>query len=233
MGADAYEMSSDNGLVGGMVLMLGILAMMLYWNRKSMLSQLTNFFMSKRTYAVEDMEEGWVTAVKVFLLTCVSMLSIITLCLHGMMEEQQWQDPEKMIYELYGLGFLASMVFIYAKVGVYQLVNWTFFDPESSSVWMKGYLFMTAMTAFLFYPLAMLDVFSGLRHELFTACAILVVILYESLLFYKLTINFRAKKYGYVFIILYFCSVELLPTLVFGHLAIGFNNKLLETNVLF
>ena len=184
MGTDAYAMSSDNCLVVGMVLMLGILAMTLYWNRKSVLSQLTNFFVSKRTYAPEDMEEGWVTAVKVLLLTCVSMLSITTLYLHGMMEEHPLPEPEKMIYELYGQGFLASMVFIYAKVGVYQLVNWTFFDPESSSVWMKGYLFMTAMTAFLFYPVAMLDVFSGLSHELFTACAILVVILYESLLFY-------------------------------------------------
>ena len=232
MGADAYEMSSDNGLVGGMVLMLGILAMMLYWNRKSMLSQLTNFFMSKRTYAVEDMEEGWLIALKVFLLICVSTLSIITLYLHGMVEEQELQEPAEMIYKLYGMGFLALLVFIYAKVGVYQLVNWTFFNPESSSVWMKGYLFLTSMTAFLFYPVAMLDVFSGLRHELFTTCAILVVILYELLLFYKLIINFRTKKYGYVFIILYFCSVELLPTLVFGHLAIWFNSNFLEINII-
>ena len=233
MGTDAYAMSSDNCLVVGMVLMLGILAMMLYWNRKAMLSRLANFFVSRRTYAPEDKEEGWETAVKVFLLTCVSMLSIITLCLHGMVEEQELQEPAEMIYKLYGMAFLALMVFLYAKVGVYQLVNWTFFDSESSSVWMKGYLFITAMTAFLFYPVAMLDVFSGLSHELFTACAILVVILYESLLFYKLTINFRAKKYGYVFIILYFCSVELLPTLVFGHLAIWFNSKLLETNFIY
>ena len=98
---------------------------------------------------------------------------------------------------------------------------------------MIGYLLMTALTAFLLYPLALLDIFAHVSRETVIGGAILVVFLYELLLFYKLTANFKVKKYGYMLIFLYFCSVELLPTLVFGHLAVWYSDNYLVKNILY
>lgn len=233
METGGYVVSGDDYVVVGMMLMLGVLGAVLYRGRSALLYSLKNFFVSKRTYVDEEKEGVAVTAIGVFLLTCVSVLSLSVILLHEVMEDGRVQDATGVPYWLYGVGSLAGMVFIYVKAYLYHLVNWTFFDPEANKTWMKGYLLMTSLTAFLFYPLALLDVFSNLHHELFTTCVILVVIVYQLLLFYKLIINFKTKKYGYVFIFLYFCSVELLPTLVFGHLAIWLSNNFIETNLIY
>ena len=131
------------------------------------------------------------------------------------------------------VGLVVFLAFVYLKAGLYALVNWTFFDTDSNQRWMRGYLLMTALTAFLFYPLLLLDVFAHLRHEIVIGGAILVVIMYELLLFYKLNLNFRARKYGYMLIFLYFCTVELIPTLVLGHLAVWFCDNYLDNNILY
>ena len=94
-------------------------------------------------------------------------------------------------------------------------------------------MLLTTLTAFLFYPLALLDVFAHIRHEIVIGGAILVGVLYEFMLFYKLIANFRVKKYGYMLIFLYFCTVELLPTLVFGHLTVWLSDNYLVKNILY
>ena len=136
-------------------------------------------------------------------------------------------------YWLYAAGWLVLQLFVYAKSCLYSIVNFTFFDREPSRKWISGYLLMTSLTAFLFYPIALMDVFSHLSHEIVIWSAILVVVLYELLLFYKLIANFKVKKYGYMLIFLYFCSVELLPTLVFGHLAVWFSDNYIVKNILY
>ena len=73
----------------------------------------------------------------------------------------------------------------------------------------------------------LLSVFIPLQYTFMIICLVIVLILYELMLFFKLNINFRTKKYGYMLIFLYFCSVELMPVLVLGHffqkLGIQFN----------
>ena len=106
-------------------------------------------------------------------------------------------------------------------------------DIVDSLLFLPAQLFFSAKLQLFFYLIAVLDVFSDLAHEIVIGGAILVVILYEVLLFYKLIVNFRVRKYGYMFIFLYFCSVELLPTLVFGHLAVWITDSFIVKNYLY
>ena len=53
------------------------------------------------------------------------------------------------------------------------------------------------------------------------------------MLFYKLIINFRMKKYSYVLIILYFCSVEMVPALAIWRLASYFSGFIIENKLLY
>jgi len=228
-----YVVGNEDGLVVGMVVLFCILAIILYRSRATLLFRLKNFFTTQRTFEGEKVENASEEAVSGFLLICVSALSLSCIFLDGWMERSCFISSMGMPYWLFAAGLLACWVFIFLKMCLYTVVNWTFFDRESSHQWMKGYLFLTALTAFLFYPLTLLDVFAHLREEIVIRSTILVLVLYELLLFYKLNANFRVRKYGYMLNFLYFCTVELLPTLVFGHLAVLFRDNFIVNNILY
>jgi len=78
-----------------------------------------------------------------------------------------------------------------------------------------------------------LDVCAVWSHEIVTGCVIMVVFLYESLLFYKLFINFRTQTDGYLLNILYFCTVELLPTLVVNDVLVWVSRSVIVQNFVY
>lgn len=233
VGEQGFAVRNDDYIVAGMAVMFFILAVILYRSRNVLLCRLKDFFTTKRTYTDDDAEGNSDEAIHVFLLISITALSLSCILLGDPMVSSSFLSVTGVPYWLFGAGFVVCMVFIYLKVWLYALVNWTFFDSDSNQKWMKGYLLITALTAFLFYPLALLDIFSHISHNFVIGGAILVVVLYELLLFYKLIANFRVKKYGYMLIFLYFCTVELLPTLVFGHLAVWFSDIFLVNNILY
>ncbi len=233
VGERSFAVRNDDYLVTGMAVMFFLLAVILYRSRNVFLYRLKNFFTSKRTYTDDDVEGNSDEAIHVFLLISISALSLSCILLDDQLSLSSCLSVTGVPYWLFGAGFVVCLSFIYLKAWLYSLVNWTFFDKDSSQRWMVGYLLMTALTAFLFYPLALLDVFAHIRHEIVIGGAILVGVLYEFMLFYKLIANFRVKKYGYMLIFLYFCTVELLPTLVFGHLTVWLSDNYLVKNILY
>lgn len=232
VGERDFAVRNDDYIVAGMAVMFFILAAILYRSRNVLWHRLKDFFTTKRTYTDDDVEGNSDEAIHVFLLISISAISLSCMFLDDRIALSSFISVTGVPYWLFGAGFVVCMAFIYLKAWLYLLVNWVFFDRDSSQRWIVGYLLLTALTAFLFYPLVLLDVFAHFGHEIVIRGAILVVVLYELLLFYKLITNFRVKKYGYMLIFLYFCSVELLPTLVFGHLAVWLSDSLVN-NILY
>ena len=228
-----YILCKDDVVVAGMTVMFFILAFVLYKGKDLLLYRLKEYFTSKRVYVEGNVMEDAGEMLNVFLLTTVGALSLSLLFLESEIAKSSYISSIGFPYWIYVAGWLALQLFIYVKSCLYSIVNFTFFDREPSRKWISGYLLMTSLTAFLFYPIALMDVFSHLSHEIVIWSAILVVVLYELLLFYKLIANFKVKKYGYMLIFLYFCSVELLPTLVFGHLAVWYSDNYLVKNILY
>ena len=221
-------MSPDDYVVVVLVLTLGLMALVCYNFAQSLQEMLRQFFTSNRTYMSPFVKENWMSSFMVSLLMCVSMVSLTLVCMRATVADVAQTGllvlgEEVSPYWLYAMTFVGFLAFILVKAAFYGVVNWTFFDREASRRWRKAYFFLTSLTAFAFYPISVLDAVSELRHELFIGSVILVVILYELLLFYKLMINFRARKYGRILLFLYFCTVELLPTLVLGHLVYGWD----------
>jgi hypothetical protein len=233
VGERSFAVRNDDYFVAGMAVMFFLLAAILYRSRNVLWHRLKNFFTTKRTYTDDDTEGNSDEAIHVFLLISISAISLSCMFLDDRIALSSFLPVTGIPYWLFGAGFVMCMAFIYFKAWLYLLVNWVFFDRDSSQRWIVGYLLLTALTAFLFYPLALLDVFAHIRHEIVIGGAILVGVLYEFMLFYKLIANFRVKKYGYMLIFLYFCTVELLPTLVFGHLTVWLSDNYLVKNILY
>ncbi|MBR1667389.1 MAG: DUF4271 domain-containing protein [Bacteroidaceae bacterium] len=228
-----YNVAYDDYVVGGMAVMFFLLAFILFHSRSVIAYRLKNFFTAKRKYVDEDVAENASEAIEILVLTSISALSVSAIYLDDLFNQSRLSTAMSIPYWLYAAGFVAFFLFIYAKAWLYALVNWVFFDAESSKQWMRNYLFLTSMTAFVFYPIALVDVYANSYDDIVISSAILVAILYEMLLFYKLITNFKVKKYGYLLNILYFCTVELLPVLVLGHLTVWISDNFIVKNLLY
>lgn len=228
-----YAVCEDGYVVAAMMLAGLILAVVLYYFRGAFRHRLKDFFTAKRLYVEDGVGDNGGETASVFLLIMVSAFCLSVVFFNGVVEQFGAVPVMSVPYWLYAVGMLVCLCFVYLKAGIYSVVNWVFFNQESASRWMQGYVFLTAFTAYLFYPIALIDTYSPSLGKVATACVILVVFLYEILLFYKLLVNFKAKRSGYLMIFLYFCSVEMLPALVMWHLATLFNGNIIVKNFLY
>lgn len=228
-----YVVSEDGYVMAAMVLAFFVLAAVLYNCRTMFSCRLKDFFTTKRQYAEEQVNDNGGEAVGILLLTLIGAFSVSVIYFNDIVERCSEVPVVSVPYWLYAVGILVFLCFVGLKSGLYALVNWVFFDKDSSKRWMQGYVFVTALTAFCFYPIALVETYSNSLREIVTASVILVVLLYEILMFYKLLANFKKKKGGYLLFFLYFCSIEMLPALVVWDVAMLFSGNIIVKNLLY
>lgn len=221
-------------VVVSMALIFFVLVAIFCRTRFLLLSQMKDFLAAKRQYFMEKSRGGSVSeAIHVFLLIIMGALSIALIFWMGVAERENLHLGMEFPFWLVVVSAVVCVCFVYVKAWVYTVVNWVFFDRESSKRWISGYLFLTSLVTYLLYPILLIGMYAHLNQEIVLVSTILIVVLYELLLFYKLIVNFEARKYGYLLKILYFCSVELLPVLVLGHLAVGLSSNVIVKNLIY
>lgn len=234
MSARPYAMGEDDYMVACMVMMFFILAVIMYHSRTNFLYQLKDLFTPKRQHTEERIDRNTNDTIRVVLLITVSAFSVSLLFLNNIIQQNCNHLASGTPYGLFAAGGIFCVCVIYAKAWLYALVNWVFFDTEASKRWMSNYLLITALSAFILYPIALIDVFSThSQHGSIMTPIILIAVLYEFLLFYKLITNFKMKKHGYLLIFLYFCTVEMLPAFVLWHLTTWCNDSVTVKNLIY
>lgn len=228
-----YAVRSDDYLVIGMMAMFIILSCISYSSRKMLAHYAKDFFSSKRLFSDEVVKDNSSEVTNVLMLATISALSLSLIFFNHLAEQYSFSRVLGIPYWVFGMGFVGFMCFIYAKAWTYTLVNWVFFDHESSKKWIRRYFFITSLTAFAFFPISLIDIFFNCNVNVVIWCAILIGIVYEILIFYRLFTNFKAKKYSYMLIFLYFCSVELMPALVLWNGLSWATHSIIVKNILY
>lgn len=131
---------------------------------------------------------------------------------------------------LLGVYVGAALVFVFAKWVLYTLLGWIFFDTGRTALWLESYSTLLYYLGFLLFPFALCVVYLdfGLR---FTAVAGLFLLLFmKALTFYKWLKLFCGNLDGVLFLILYFCALEIMPCLVLYRSVVQLNNLLIIKN---
>lgn len=228
-----YSIANDDYVTAGLFLLFFAMVMIIYRSRTSIGFRMKEFFASKRTYSAENTNENARDPYNMFMLTSISALSLSLVFFNQMSKENEFDSFFGIPYWLFAAGYVVFMVFIYFKAWLYALVNWTFFDRDSSLKWISGYMFATALTSFLIFPLSLLAIYYDKSSQIVIYGFTILFILYELLLFFKLFVNFECKKYGYLLIILYFCSVELMPAIAMSRIWMWANDSFIVKNLLY
>ena len=203
------------------VLVLTVLVfVIIYRYRQYIAYRIRDFFSSEELYTFskpQAVSNNYFALTTLLLLTCCSLGLILSV--HstiyqggtGLANQDESQNP--------GLDLalkISTLIFLFFVIKgiLYAIINWVFFRHDLNVRWNSSYFFLTGVFCFLLYPFALIELFAGFPEKLLSLILLFLFILYEIMLFYKLIVNFKAKKHGVLLIFLYFCAVELLPALL-------------------
>lgn len=124
-------------------------------------------------------------------------------------------------YRLMGIFFAVFTAYFAAKILIYAAVNTVFFGRRKSRMWLKSLLFITSVESVLVFPVALLKVYFDMPSQGVAYSIAFILIITKTLTFYKcFTIFFRGAN-GFLQIILYFCTLEIVPlSILWGSLAL-------------
>ena len=226
-----YSVADDNAVGLCMLALFFLLSLVLSRSGSVLLIRLQSFFKSKRTYTDERYTDNTRERLSTLALIFICCMSLSAVWFNPVAEQGEG-FPCATVW-LYAIGCGAMMALLLAKICAYGVVNWIFFNNEANKKWTSSYLYLTSLTALIFYPAALVCTYAPQTRQVVTGVVILMLAVYEAMLFYKLIINFRMKKYSYVLIILYFCSVEMVPALAIWRLASYFSGFIIENKLLY
>lgn len=115
---------------------------------------------------------------------------------------------------LLGIFIGVMIVYMLVKWGIYSFVNWIFFDKTRNMLWVNSYFFIIIWLGLVLLPVILLSVYFSLLPPTSFLLIALAVFLAKILLFYKCFSNFFQRIHGLFHLILYFCTLEILPDLL-------------------
>ncbi len=109
---------------------------------------------------------------------------------------------------LYTVGWFA---FLLLKQAAYRFVHWVFFDSVQKADWEKTSALLYFLETILFFFSLIIVVYSNFSQEKAVLIVVFVWILVKILLFYKDFAIFFGGFYGLLHLIVYFCTLEVVP----------------------
>ena len=133
------------------------------------------------------------------------------ICIYGYLTDVSPELSQSYSYYLlFGLiGCIA--VFLLLKCLMFSFINWVFFDKVRNAVWIKTYYNIFSWSGLLLLPVVLLIVFGNLSLDISFYWVAFIAILMKIVLFFKCFNNFFKNFHGCFHLILYLCTLEILP----------------------
>lgn len=128
---------------------------------------------------------------------------------------------------LLGIYTACVCVCVLLKWGTYGFVNWIFFDEEQKKSWNRTCFDLLGSVSLLLFPLLLVSVYLNVDFQISNYLMLLVLLIAELVLLYKCNRNFFSQFYGFLHFILYFCTLELVPLILFWKVIDYINNILI------
>ena len=116
-------------------------------------------------------------------------------------------------YLFIGLLFIITLGYTILKYPLYTLVNYTFFVGKNNGQWLHTLLLLSAVEGALLFPAILFQSYFEAPPQNVIFYAVLVLVLVKILTFYKCFVIFFRKNGLFLQIILYFCTLEIIPLL--------------------
>ena len=207
-----YNVSSDNVVTALLLLCMLITTVCLSHSRRFIARQTKSFFYTPHGQTSTVTETGNEIAAQLFLAvqTCL-MLSILVFIFIQPSVQGTLILPS--LYTLIWIFFGGFIVYYVFKTLLYVIVNATFFEKKKNVLFMKAYLFISAIEGVALFPAILLQLYFDVTVGKTVVFTLIVIVLAKLLTLYRSFSLFFKRPGGVLQIILYFCALELTPPL--------------------
>ena len=206
-----YNISNDN-IISSFLLGCFILSLLAFAISKNfVVQQIKDFFHIPRREDIKTPTSGEVLALLFFALQNCLMLAMAYFFYVKTYVADTFIFAEE--YLFIGLIFLILFVYTFLKYPLYTLVNYTFFNGKNNGQWTHTMLILSAIEGALLFPAILFQSYFDSSPQYIIFYAVFVLVLVKILTFYKCYVIFFRKNGLFLQIILYFCTLEIIPLL--------------------
>ena len=130
-------------------------------------------------------------------------------------------------YILLGMDTAICFAYFVIKIAAYKMVNWVFFDRVQNRKWLDSYLLMVTLLGLSLFALALLVVYFDLSFRPLGITVVLLVGTFKLLQLIKCRQIFFVYQFSGIHLMLYFCTLELIPVLLLWRALVYFNEILI------
>ena len=206
----SYRIHNDD-IITSLLLVLFIMAVIAFSNtRQFVVRQTKNFFNIHR----EGLTEITETAVEIRFQAFLAFLNCLLVALLFYFYTLYVIGDTFVLasqYTLIAIFLAISSVYFLFKVMLYTLVNGVFFDGKKNRQWIKSYLYIYSVEGALLFPIVILWAYFDLSIQSAAIYVVIVLIIVKILVLFKCFLIFFRQSVVKLQIILYFCTLEIIP----------------------
>ena len=208
-----YRFRNDDYVTSGLVLNFLLIALVVARSWRFLKQQMEDFFYTRERPNLFNSREDNVLQGRGFMIlqTCL-MLGIL---FFGYVQKFHTDVfAQSSPYTILGAGTAATAIYYLLKIGLYRIVNDTFFAKEKCRQWEDTLLISILATGCGLLPIVLATVFFDLPADKVTLIGLLLLALVKSLLLYKCHHIFFRSTASLTHLILYFCALEISPIIM-------------------
>ncbi len=207
-----YTIRNDNVITSVLLLCFILVLIGLSKTRRLIYWQTKGFFNEHRRHTVEYTETTNELRFQFFLVlqTCLLFALLAFIFTQELVDTTFFMMSNYMQLAIFFGIFVAYFI---VRSLLYWLVNSVFFDKTSNTIWVKSLLFITSVEGIALFPLVVVLSYIEIPilYGAFYLCFVIIIV--RILLFYKCFVTFFRQKVFCLQIILYFCTLEIIPLL--------------------
>ena len=209
-----YSLTSDHHLTTGLLVCFCLYLVIISHYTPFLVRQLKGFIFTTHTADTTSTTSAEVRMLIILSILNCAMLALSTFffATNAFHLSLTTESPFLLVAVLTGL----FMVFFLLKWGLYTLINNVFFGKKKNLQWLKSLLLLTACEGIFLFPAVIVQFYFDLSIIISSFFCIFILLLNKILTFYKAKQNFFVKNGGYLQTFLYFCALEIIPTLALG-----------------
>lgn len=123
---------------------------------------------------------------------------------------------EKRPFATIGAFIVLILLFILAKITLNKLIGYIFDIDKKLNTWNRSYLVLLSMFGLLCFLPTLMLVYSSLWHSIIIGFVLVLFLIVQIILFLRIIVFFISRKFNFLYLIAYLCTIEILPYIFLG-----------------
>ncbi len=224
-----YHLMADDAITTIVLMCFFLLSLVFASGKRFLLQQIKEFNVVRERSSIFSIHSGSELRFQMFL-TCQTIFILAVLFFDYTMDTFPEVFQNTSPYVLLGINTGVCIAYFFFKFSIYSFVNWVFFERQRRRIWLESYWLVVSLAGLVMFPLLLLIVYFDLSIKNAFIYLSVSWILSKLMLFYKAYSIFFSKKGGILYLIMYFCALELMPAAFLWQALVLANNSLIIKN---